>query len=157
MMKGGGKKPWKQKHTGRARAGSSLSSIWVGGSVVFGPQPRKYDFRFPKRARRQALASVLTDKVSGKTLRVLDSLTVKTPKTKDMVKMLSGLGCTKGGVVVVLPSSDEPVSRSLRNIPDVTVVPVIGLNVYDLMKHSFVISTKEGIEAITARIAKGDA
>ena len=156
-MKGGGKKPWKQKGTGRARSGTNKSTIWVGGAVAFGPQPRKYDFRFPKRARRQALASVLTDKVTAKNLRVLEDLSVKSPKTKEMVKMLSGLGCATGGVMVVLAGENEGVAKSLRNIPNVSVLPVAGLNVFDLMKHSFVISTKDGIKAITARITGEEA
>ncbi len=156
MMRGGAKKPWKQKGTGRARAGSGISPLWVGGASIHGPLPRCYDYRLPKRTRRQALASVLSDKVNSKQLIVVDSLAVKSGKTKDMAKALGKIGVTDQRVTVVVTDSDLSAERSARNIPNVQLASVAGVNVYDLLRNELLVTTKAGIEALQTRI-KGEA
>ena len=155
-MRGGGKKPWKQKGTGRARAGSGISPLWVGGASIHGPLPRCYDYRLPKRTRRQALASVLSDKVQAKQLIVLDSLVVKSGKTKDMAAALGKVGIDGQRVTVVTTESDVTVARSARNLPNVQLASVAAVNVYDLLRNEILVATKAGIEALQTRI-KGEA
>ena len=152
MMKGGNRKPHKQKGAGRARAGSNTSPLWVGGGVSHGPQPRDYEFRLSKRSRRQALASVLTDKVNKKTLLILDSLTLVDGKTKEMNQILKTLGIDEKKVAIILPSIEEKVWRGASNLKQVLTLPVPGANVYDLMKHPYLVSTKEGIVALSKRL-----
>ena len=152
MMKGGGKKPWKQKGTGRARAGSNISPLWVGGASVHGPLPRCYDYRLSKRSRRQALVSVLTSKVQDAKLVVLDKLQVPSGKTRDMASVLAKIGISEQDVVIVTASSEEMVSRSSRNLSKVLALSVSGVNVYDLLRHKYVVSTQDGIKALQARV-----
>lgn len=147
-----GAKPVKQKKTGRARAGSFVSPLWVGGAVVFGPKPRSYDFRLTKRTRRQALAAVLSEKTSTKMLRIVDEITMKTPRTGEFVEMLGKIGASDGGVAIVLGDKNEIVMKSLRNIPKVTLLPAAGVNVYDLLRHKYLVATKEGIKALEGRV-----
>ncbi len=148
-MEGGGKKPWKQKGTGRARAGSVNSPLWVGGAVTFGPQPRDYGFRLPKRSKRQALASVLSDKVSHDALIVVESFGVKEGKTKEFTSILNALDLTYRNVLV-LPSEDEYelVERAARNIPGVSVVRSNGVNVNDLLRHRHFLCSQAGLEEL---------
>lgn len=155
-MKGGAKKPWKQKGTGRARAGSSISPHWVGGAVVHGPTPRDYTFRMPKVLRRKALASVLTDKALANEIIVLDQFDVKGGKTKAGVELLTKLGVLEGGVTAVISGkvggSEAAFSRALRNIPGVTLLTVSGVNPYDLLKSKYVLFSKESLEAVETRV-----
>ena len=150
-----GKKPWKQKGTGRARAGGADSPLWVGGAVAFGPQPRSYETRLNKTARRKALVSVLSEKVQGSQLVVLDSLTVESGKTKEFAGILKTIGAGASSSVVVLSAKEINVARTSRNIPKVVALPVEGVNVYDLLKHKFLICTRDGIEALQGRVKKG--
>ncbi|RMG42789.1 MAG: 50S ribosomal protein L4 [Candidatus Dadabacteria bacterium] len=154
-MKGGGRKPWRQKGSGRARAGSNTSPVWVGGGVAHGPKPRSYNSRLSRRLRRQALASVLTDRQREGRITVLDRLEVESGKTRDFKNMLDQLGvdCARG-VLVVLPEKDEKVWRAGRNIPGVTLLPVEGANVYDLMRRGHVLTTRAAIEALQQRVLK---
>ena len=156
MMRGGAKKPWKQKGTGRARAGSGISPLWVGGASIHGPLPRCYDYRLPKRTRRQALAAVLSDKVQAKQLIVVDSLAVKSGKTKDMAAALGKVGVTDQRVTVVTTENDQMVVRSARNLPNVQLASVAAVNVYDLLRNEILVTTKAGIEALQTRL-KGEA
>jgi large subunit ribosomal protein L4 len=153
MMEGGAKKPWKQKGTGRARAGSGISPLWVGGASIHGPLPRSYDYRLPKRTRRQALMSVLSDKVKSNQLLVVDDLTVKSGKTKDMVAALAKVGVGDKRVTIVLTNENATVARSARNIPNVHLATVAAVNVYDLLKNDLLVTTKAGIAALESRIA----
>jgi len=132
MVSGGGKKPWRQKGTGRARAGSTRSPIWRGGGTIFGPNPRDYGYAFPRKKYRAALRGVLTAKVQDGSILVLDRLTVGEAKTKQMAQILKKLEATDRTVIVGL-EMDEKVSRALRNIPSVKLLSVQGLNVYDLV------------------------
>jgi large subunit ribosomal protein L4 len=151
FVRGGGKKPWRQKGTGRARAGSSRSPLWVGGGTIFGPQPRDYSYRLPKKARKKALLSALSSKNQEGQLIVLDKLEFSEPKTKLMQKILEDLQVKNA--LVVLPQPDEKVERSARNLPTVKVLRVEGLNVYDLLHHEHLILTAEALKLIEERLA----
>ncbi len=155
MMKGGNRKPFKQKHTGRARAGSNTSPLWVGGAKAHGPHPHSHEFRLSKRTRRQALASVLSDKVKKNTLVILDDLKLGNGKTKEMVAVLKNLGLSAKKLTVVMPVKDAGVWRGAGNIPNVMTLPVNGVNVYDLLKRTYLVCTKEGVRAIEQRF-KGE-
>jgi large subunit ribosomal protein L4 len=154
FVSGGGKKPWKQKGTGRARAGSSRSPIWAGGATIFGPQPRDYSYRLPRSARKAALRSVLTVRHNEGRLLVVDRLELSQPKTKEMVAALAGLG-VDASALVVLPGPDDSVMRAGRNLPQVKVIALVGLNVYDVLNHEWLVVTREAFEQLTARL--GDA
>lgn len=153
-MKGGGKKPWKQKGTGRARAGSNTSPLWVGGGIIFGPKPRSYESRVTKRTRRQALASILSQKVADGDLLVLEDLKVKSGKTRDIAALLQKIGVNEGGVVIMPANAEDftNIDRMSRNIPEVMSAPVAALNVYDLVRHRFLVSTREGISLLEKRV-----
>jgi len=156
LVSGGGKKPWKQKGTGRARAGSSRSPIWAGGGTIFGPQPRSYAYQLPKSARKAALRSVLAARHGEGKLVVVDTLSLSEPKTKQMVECLKGLG-VEGSVLVVLASPNEDMTRASRNLAKVKVLPVLGLNVYDVLKHKTLIITRDALEQLAARLSTGEA
>ena len=154
VMAGGNRKPWKQKGTGRARAGSNTSPVWVGGAVAHGPHPRDYDFRLPKKVRKNALISALSDRASAHALKVIDGFK-PSGKTQDMVKLLTKIGVGDSKVLMITPAKDELTMRSANNLANVTILPVTGLNVYDLVDAKFLVTTIEGIEAITRRV-KGE-
>ena len=143
-VRGGGRKPWRQKGTGRARQGSTRSPQWIGGGVVFAPKPRDYSYSVNKKVRRLALKSVLTTKVNEGNLIVLDALEMNAPKTKDFIAMLSAVNAGKKALVVTAENSPNVV-KSGRNIPGVDVSFVNTLNVYDIMRHDSLIITKEAV------------
>ncbi len=151
LVRGGGKKPWRQKGTGRARAGSIRSPLWVGGGTIFGPQPRDYSFRLPKKARREALLSALSLKNRDGKIIVLDRLEVEEGRTKLMRKVLENLQVQSA--LVVIPEPDEKVERAARNLPTFKVVRFDGLNAYDLIRHEHLILTEEALRRIEARLA----
>jgi len=154
-MKGGGKKPFKQKGTGNARAGSIISPLWVGGAIVHGPTPRSYEFRVSKKMRQGALRSALSAKASEGTFRVLESLDGATGKTKDAVALLKALGIHGSKTLVIVPNAEsEDKGRfvlGLRNIERVTVVPVTGVNVYDLVNSANVVCVQAALTELEAR------
>jgi large subunit ribosomal protein L4 len=152
-VSGGGKKPWKQKGTGRARAGSTRSPLWRGGATIFGPQPRSYAYRLPKQARRAALCSALAQKARDGQVRVIDSVALPAPKTKELARMLATLGIT-GSVLIVLAGRDANVELSGRNLPNVLVLPVVGLNVEDVLRHETLLVQRDALSAIEARLAR---
>ncbi len=143
-VRGGGRKPWRQKGTGRARHGSSRSPVWVGGGVTFGPTPRDYSYRMPKKARRAALRSALSAKVVGGKFVVVDELAMKEPKTRAMVSVLGALKVEKKPLVV-LSEWDRNVELSVRNIPGTTLSKSLGLNVYDVLNHEHLVVTKAAV------------
>jgi large subunit ribosomal protein L4 len=149
MVRGGGKKPWRQKGTGRARAGSIRSPLWVGGGTVFGPQPRDYSYRMPRTARREALFSALSAKQRDGKLIVVDKLELDQPKTKQMVQALAGLKVESA--LVVIPRADANIERAARNLPKVKVLRVEGLNVYDLLRYEHLILTESALKALEER------
>jgi large subunit ribosomal protein L4 len=149
-VRGGGKKPWRQKGTGRARAGSIRSPIWVGGGTVFGPQPRDYSFRMPRKARKQALLSALSLKNRDGEIIVVDKLELEEAKTKLMARALAELKVTSALIVIAQP--DEKIERSCRNLPGVKVLRVEGLNVYDLVCYRHLILTEEALKLLEERL-----
>jgi len=151
-VSGGGKKPWKQKGTGRARAGSTRSPLWPGGAVVFGPHPRSYAYSIPKRARRVALRSMLAQKFREQRLTILDRIELPEAKTKHVVALLNNLGITDS-VLLVIADADRCLELGARNLPNVKVLRVAGLNVYDLLRYHELIITQAALAAITDRVA----
>ncbi len=150
-VRGGGKKPWRQKGTGRARAGSIRSPLWVGGGTIFGPQPRDYSFRMPRKARKEALLSALSLKNRDGKIIVVDKLDLEEAKTKLMAKALGELKVTSALIVISQP--DEKIERSSRNIPAVKVLRVEGLNVYDLVRYEHLILTEGALKLLEERLA----
>lgn len=140
-VSGGGKKPYRQKGTGHARAGSSRSPIWVGGGVAFGPKPRSYGFSMPRKQRRIALASALSSKLQAGELVVVDKLEMAAPKTKDMVAALAKLDVTNALMV----GAEENAVKSARNIVGIEPVAVGGVNTYNVLNHGKVILTKDAV------------
>ena len=151
FVRGGGKKPWRQKGTGRARAGSIRSPLWVGGGTIFGPQPRDYSFRMPRKARKEALLSALSLKNRDGKIIVVDKLELEDAKTKLMVKALAELKVTSALIVISQP--DAIIERSSRNIPAVKVLRVEGLNVYDLVRYEHLILTEGALKLLEERLA----
>jgi large subunit ribosomal protein L4 len=149
-VRGGGKKPWRQKGTGRARAGSIRSPLWIGGGTIFGPQPRDYSFRMPRKARKEALLSALSLKNSDGKIIVVDKLELEEAKTKLMVKALAELKVTSALIVISQP--DEKIERSCRNLPGVKVLRVEGLNVYDLVCYQHLILTEGALKLLEERL-----
>ncbi len=149
-VRGGGKKPWRQKGTGRARQGSIRAPQWRGGGVVFGPTPRSYAYSMPRKQRRLAIKSVLSQKLLDQNLVVLDKLTLDAPKTKDFIAILNGLKL-EGKVLVV--SDDKNVQLSAKNLPKVKVVPVNGLNVEDAVNYDKLVLTQDDVKKIEEVLA----
>jgi large subunit ribosomal protein L4 len=150
-VRGGGKKPWRQKGTGRARAGTSRSPIWRGGGTIHGPQPRDYEMRIPKKVRRQALKMALSQKVLDDGFKVIDQLKLDRIRTKDFVELLDRFEL--GKTLVVLPEPDEIIEKSARNIPSVKILRSEGLNVYDLLNYHSVILSRECVGRIEEALA----
>ncbi|MEK4563227.1 50S ribosomal protein L4 [Alkalihalobacillus sp. FSL R5-0424] len=151
-VRGGGRKPWRQKGTGRARQGSIRSPQWVGGGVVFGPTPRSYSFKLPKKVRRLAIKSALSSKVQASEVIVLEDLKFDAIKTKDMAAVLSGLSIAKKALVVV-SDYNENVELSSRNLPNVTVLTADSVNVLDVLKHDKLVLTKAAVEKVEEVLA----
>lgn len=147
QVRGGGRKPWRQKGTGRARHGSIRAPQWVGGGVVFGPTPRNYSYKLPKKIRRLALKSALSSKVKNEEIKVLDALKLEQPKTKEMVAILKNLN-SEGKTLVVTEQYDDHVHLSSRNIPGVTCLTAEGINVLDLLSHDTLIITKDAVAKV---------
>ena len=145
-VRGGGRKPWRQKGTGHARQGSIRAPQWTGGGVVFAPVPRDYEVKMNKKERRAALKSALTSKVQENKLVVVDSLALAEVKTKEMQKVLTNLKAEKA--LVVTAQDDKNVILSARNITDVQTATPGTINVYDVMKHSTVVVTKDAVASI---------
>ena len=152
LVRGGGRKPWKQKGTGRARSGSSRSPIWIGGGTTFGPQPRSYYKAMPRKARRLAVKSALSDKVNNSELYVLEEITLAAPKTKEVVKMMSDFNVAEKALIVTADVV-ENVEKSSRNIPGVKAISSCGLNVYDILNHNKLFITKDAITRIEEVLA----
>ncbi|GGP15442.1 50S ribosomal protein L4 [Oceanobacillus neutriphilus] len=144
-VRGGGRKPWRQKGTGRARQGSIRSPQWVGGGTVFGPTPRSYSYKLPKKVRRLALKSALSSKVKEEGLFVLEAITIDAPKTKEVINILNGLKVEEKALIV-LSENDDTVARSANNLQNVKVLTVEELNVLDLLTHDKLIITKDAAE-----------
>ena len=144
LVSGGGKKPFKQKGTGRARAGSNRSPLWRHGGTVFGPTPRDYSYSLPKREKRAALGAALAAKVQDSRLVLLDKLELAAPKTKEMSGLLRNLGVSESALVL-LPAENKNVSLASRNIPTVKVIRMENINVYDILKYRYLITTQDAL------------
>ncbi|MGN7360923.1 50S ribosomal protein L4 [Paenibacillus sp. SAF-054] len=151
-VRGGGRKPWKQKGTGRARQGSIRSPQWKGGGTVFGPTPRSYSFKLPKKVRRLAIKSALSSKVIDNNIIVLDALALNTPKTKEFANILNNLKVERKALIVA-PSYDDNVALSARNIPGVKFVAADGINVLDVLMYDKLIITKEAVQKVEEVLA----
>lgn len=147
-VSGGGKKPYRQKGTGRARAGSSRSPIWTGGGVIFGPKPRDYSYKVPKKVRRAALKSALTKKLKEGKMMIVDGIEIPEIKTKLFLEILNKLECGSGMTLIVVPGRDRNLELSSRNIKEVKLLPVEGLNVFDILKYDTVVVTRPAVELI---------
>ncbi|MED1915271.1 MULTISPECIES: 50S ribosomal protein L4 [Brevibacillus] len=151
-VRGGGRKPWRQKGTGRARQGSIRSPQWKGGGVVFGPTPRKYGYKLNRKVRRLALKSALSAKVQSNEMLVLEALNIAAPKTKEMTVVLNNLKADRK-VLIVTSEYDQNVALASRNIPGAKIVDAAGINVLDLVAHDKVIVTKEAIAKVEEVLA----
>ncbi|MCK4240524.1 MAG: 50S ribosomal protein L4 [Candidatus Atribacteria bacterium] len=151
-VRGGGAKPWRQKGTGRARAGTIRSPIWVGGGIVFGPTPRDYSFSLPKKMKTAALKSVLSNKAKNNEIIILEKLSLEKNKTKKMVEILENLKAFKKPLVII-GKEDKKIEQAIRNIKDAMVLPVSKINSYDLLNQGKIIFTKEALKQIEEVLA----
>lgn len=149
MVSGGGKKPWKQKSTGRARHGSTRSPIWRSGGTTFGPQPRDYYSKFPKNMKRAALYKALTMKLADNEIVVVDSLGLQAPKTKDMMRIMNDLQLSGKSVLFVLPDKEVNVALSVRNIPGVDAIRTCDLTAYSVVAYDRLVFTANAISGLT--------
>jgi large subunit ribosomal protein L4 len=154
-VSGGGRKPYKQKGTGRARQGSTRSPQFRHGGVVFGPRPHTYHHDVPKKMRRLAIRSALSDKVANEQLIVVNQLNLETPRTKDMIALLDRLPVEGKKILMMLPQRDENIVRSTRNIPNAKVQHVSSINVIELLKHDFVIMPRQTVRWIELVFGEG--
>ncbi len=150
-IRGGGKKPWRQKGTGRARVGTTRSPLWRGGGTVFGPTPRDYSFTVPKKVRRLALISALSMKVKEEKLLVLKDFPLAEVKTKKFKEVLDRFGLKK--TLVVIGEADVALEKSSRNLPDVKMMRCEGINVYDLLKYDSLVLLEPSIQKIEGALA----
>lgn len=146
-VSGGGRKPWRQKGTGHARQGSIRAPHWRGGGTVFGPQPRSYEQKMPRKMRRQALRSALSVKAGESQVVVLDALQMAEPRTKDIVSLLQSLGIDSSALIL-LPGRDETILRSVRNLPTVRTLVAQYLNVRDLLQYDYVLMPLDSLAVI---------
>ncbi|MDA8406940.1 MAG: 50S ribosomal protein L4 [Deltaproteobacteria bacterium] len=153
QVRGGGKKPWRQKGTGRARAGTSRSPVWAGGGTVFGPHPRSYAFSVPKKVRRAALCSVLSAKLREEKLTVLDKIEIEAPKTKLFAEILKKLGVQDQKTLFLIPEKDVDLTRASRNIYRTLVLPAEGMNVYDLLRFERLTILKDALPKLSERLS----
>ncbi len=153
FVRGGGRKPWKQKGTGRARAGSIRSPLWVGGGTVFGPHPRSYKLGMPRKARRLAIRCALSAKLAAGELVVVDGLAFDAPKTKQVVSLLKGFDAAEKKALIITNGDVENVEKSARNIPGVKALSNETLNVIDLLHHDKVLLSKDAITRIEEVLA----
>ena len=152
LVRGGGRKPWKQKGTGRARVGSTRSPLWVGGGTVFGPQPRSDEQKMPRKARRLAVKSALSDKVNTNELFVLDEIVLAAPKTKEVVKVVDNFKFS-GEKVLFITDGDEVMARCARNLQGVKSVSTENMNIFDLLHYTKLFITKSAVAKIEEVLA----
>jgi large subunit ribosomal protein L4 len=146
LVSGGGKKPYKQKGTGRARAGSNRSPLWRGGGTIFGPQPRDYSYKLPKKAKWLALSTALAAKFKDNEVVIIDNFTIDQPKTKTVMSMLNGMGLKN--VLIISPEKNLNLELAVRNIPGVNISRVSELNVYSILAHEKLLIIKDAIEKL---------
>jgi large subunit ribosomal protein L4 len=147
LVSGGGRKPFKQKGTGRARAGSTRSPLWRHGGTIFGPTPRDYSYAMPKKARRGALADALAAKVAENKLILIENLEISAPKTKLVSSLIEALG-VKETALVLIKAENKNLTLAARNVPSVKVLRIENVNVYDLLKYRYLITTQDVLSAM---------
>ena len=152
LVRGGGRKPWKQKGTGRARAGSIRSPLWVGGGTTFGPQPRSYYKAMPRKARQLAVRSALSEKLRADELTVIDQIDLAAPKTKEVIKLLDSFK-TEGKALIIADNDTAVIERCARNIPGVKAMAPSGLNIYDIIHYTKLFVTKGAVAKIEEVLA----
>jgi large subunit ribosomal protein L4 len=150
-VRGGGKKPWRQKGTGRARAGSTRSPIWVGGATIFGPQPRDYSYRLPASARRSALRSALAMKVRAGQLIVVDAIDIPDGKTKSLVQMMQAFDIPRA--LIIIEAANPLLERAARNLNGVRVLRADGANVEDILRYPHLMMTRAAVDALSGRVS----
>lgn len=143
-VSGGGAKPWRQKGTGRARAGSNRSPLWRHGGIIFGPRPRSYRIAFPKKKRRNAMKQVLSEKIRVNRLKIIESLMLEERKTKKAKALLEKMGALVG-TLVVAKGRDANLTRAFANLPKVKLIPVENINIYDLLNYETIIIARDAI------------
>lgn len=148
-VRGGGRKPWKQKGRGVARAGSTRSPLWKGGGTVFGPEPHRYEYKLPKKIRALARKSVLSEKANSEGVMIVEEISVSSPKTKDFVRILNDLNLTDKKVAVLLGESKEDVFLSGRNISNIAILEAAHASTYDLIDCEVILIEKSGVKALT--------
>ena len=151
QLSGSGKKPWRQKGTGRARVGKTRSALWRGGLTIFGPTPRDYSFKMNKKARKQALRSALTECLQGGHIAVVDKIMLENPKTKEVVQVIKTLGLP-AKTLFVTAEKNKNLELAVRNLQTVNVLPVEGVNVYDLLLHEKIVCTSEAVKKLGERL-----
>jgi len=149
-VSGGGRKPWRQKGTGRARVGSTRNPLWRKGGTAFGPKPRDYSYSIPKKAKRNAMKSALSAKLADNQLLILDSLKLKEPKTKEAAKFLEALKLDSA--LIVDSSRNKNLFLSLRNIPKVKAVDTNAVNIYDVLNHKWLVFTEKAFESFVEKL-----
>jgi large subunit ribosomal protein L4 len=154
LVSGGGAKPYRQKGTGRARQGTTRAPQFAGGGVVFGPVPREHQHKLPKKVRRAALLSALSQRLGDSALTVVEDLEVEEYNTRRIVEILGALGLADVSLLIVIDEPNPKVEASARNLPRVSVVRAEGVNVYDLLRHEKVLLTKSAIAKIEARLSR---
>ncbi len=153
-VSGGGRKPYRQKGTGRARAGSTRSPLWRGGGTMFGPQPREYYYSMPRQARKLALYAALSAKIADGEVTVVDSIKMEEPKTKKMVEILGNMGLYGESLLMVVNEPDAALALSARNIPEVRLTRARDLHAYDVLSRSKVLITKEALKELQEQAEK---
>ena len=154
QVRGGGAKPWRQKGTGRARAGSSSSPVWVGGGVAHGPKQRKYDFKLNKKEKKQAICSALSARTQEGRALVVKDFGLSEIRTKEAVNVLRSLGVEKGDSALVISNSDDILSKSLRNVAGVRLLEPKAVNVYDVLVSKHLVIQEAALEAIESRLSE---
>jgi large subunit ribosomal protein L4 len=151
-LHGSNAKPWKQKGTGRARAGNTRSPVWRGGLTVFGPSPKNYAFQLSKKSKKLAIASVLTDRLKTQSFTVINSLDLQSPKTREALALINSMGLPAKTLFLV-PEKNKNLQLAVRNLPRADVLLVDGLNVFDLLVHERIVCTPEALKKIEERLS----
>lgn len=147
-VSGGGKKPWRQKGTGRARAGSIRSPLWIGGGVIFGPENRDYSYPVPRKMRLVALKSVLSDKARNNNIIILDNLEIKNGKTKEIINIFNNLNLDSDKILIVIDKENELIKRAVSNLEGAMVITANKINTYDLINYKKIIITRDALKVI---------
>jgi large subunit ribosomal protein L4 len=151
-VRGGGKKPWRQKHTGRARSGSTRSPVWIGGGTIFGPQPRAYDFKLPRKVKTLARKSALSYKAKNGQIFVVEDFTFPAPKSKEMLAVLKALSLNEKKTLILVPSTDVNVYKSGRNIPSVSVLEANKASTYHILNNQVLLIQKTALGVLETSI-----